>query len=59
VFRNDPRAVADVFATLLASDPFARAFDRAVFSIYDRSPQGLTLQAFRERLGGRVGPAAP
>jgi uncharacterized protein (TIGR02452 family) len=52
VFRNDPRTVADVFATLLASEPFARAFDRAVFSIYDRSPQRLTLQAFRERLGG-------
>jgi uncharacterized protein (TIGR02452 family) len=50
VFRNDPRAVADVFATLLTSATFAGAFDRAVFPIYDRSAEKRTLQAFEERL---------
>ena len=49
VFRNDPRDVADVFARLLTAGPFARAFGRVVFAIYDRSPSRATLRAFEER----------
>ncbi len=49
VFRNDPRAVADVFAQLLATAPFAHAFARVVFAIYDRSKSQATLRAFEER----------
>jgi hypothetical protein len=36
VFRNDPVAVAEVFADLIAG-PMAGAFTRVVFAIYDRS----------------------
>ena len=51
VFQNDPRAVAEVFAELLASR-FARAFSRVVFAIYDRSKAQETRRAFDERFGG-------
>jgi uncharacterized protein (TIGR02452 family) len=50
VFRNDPHVVADVFARLLTTDPFAHAFTRVVFAIYDRTKTEATLQAFRERI---------
>ncbi len=50
VFENDPAAVADVFARLLASPPYVRAFDRVVFGVYDRSPGETTRAAFRRRL---------
>jgi uncharacterized protein (TIGR02452 family) len=55
VFGNDPAVVADVLANLLAARPFARAFTRVVFAIYDRSKERATLRAFRERLA----PAGP
>jgi uncharacterized protein (TIGR02452 family) len=54
VFRNDPRAVADVFAQLLASLPFSSAFRRVVFAIYDRSKTQSTLRAFREQFAERA-----
>ena len=54
VFQNDPRAVAEVFAELLASR-FSRAFARVVFAIYDRSKGQETRRAFDERLGRRAG----
>ncbi|HEY2512950.1 MAG TPA: TIGR02452 family protein [Polyangiaceae bacterium] len=46
VFRNDPTVVAAVFRELLTSPPFARAFTRVVFAIYDRSESRGTLKAF-------------
>jgi uncharacterized protein (TIGR02452 family) len=49
VFRNDPRAVAGVFSRLLASPPFAGAFRRVVFAIFDRSRTRSTLRAFEEQ----------
>lgn len=49
VFRNDPRAVAQCFASLLR-DPgkFASVFDEVVFAIYDRSSEQNTLRQFQE-----------
>jgi uncharacterized protein (TIGR02452 family) len=58
VFGNDPAAVADVFAGLLAAPPFARAFTRVVFAIYDRSASRGTLRAFQQRLSSVPAPAA-
>jgi uncharacterized protein (TIGR02452 family) len=52
VFRNDPGAVADVFARWLENPRFRGAFDRVVFAIYDRSPGQATLRAFEQRLTG-------
>lgn len=49
VFRNDPRAVADVFARHLANAPFRNGFRRVVFAIYDRSKEQDTLRAFCEK----------
>ena len=46
VFRNDPTVVAGVFRELLTSPPFARAFARVVFAIYDRGESQGTLRAF-------------
>jgi uncharacterized protein (TIGR02452 family) len=55
VFKNDPRAVADVFAGLLGSPRFARAFTRVVFPVYDRSKAQENRRAFEDRFGsGRV-----
>jgi uncharacterized protein (TIGR02452 family) len=51
VFRNDPAAVAEMFARHLHSEPFAQAFDRIVFAIYDRSKSQATIRAFKERFG--------
>lgn len=49
VFRNDPKVVARTFAELLASPAFAGAFSRVVFAVYDRSAEGATYAAFRDR----------
>ena len=49
VFRNDPREVADAFATGLADPRFAGAFDRVVFAIYNRGAAGPNYTAFAER----------
>jgi uncharacterized protein (TIGR02452 family) len=51
VFGNDPVEVAGVFARLLDAPPFAQAFDRVVFGVYDRSRDRATLRAFQERFG--------
>jgi uncharacterized protein (TIGR02452 family) len=51
VFRNDPRAVAEVFARLLGDVPFATVFSRVVFAVYDRSKEQATYRAFAERFG--------
>jgi uncharacterized protein (TIGR02452 family) len=51
VFRNDPREVADVFAVLLASPRFERAFERVVFAIFDRSKGRENHLAFERRFG--------
>src|SRR5262249_18102072 len=53
VFQNDPHAVAQVFADLLA-DRFSHAFARVVLAIYDRSKGQETRRAFDQRLGGRA-----
>jgi uncharacterized protein (TIGR02452 family) len=49
VFRNDPRAVSDVFSRHLENAPFRDGFHRVVFAIYDRTRDQDTLRAFRER----------
>lgn len=49
VFRNDPRAVSDVFARQLEAVPFRNGFRRVVFAIYDRTKEQNTLRAFRDR----------
>jgi uncharacterized protein (TIGR02452 family) len=49
VFRCAPAEVAGVFARLLDAAPFAHAFDRVVFGVYDRSQDRATLRAFEER----------
>lgn len=50
VFRNDPAEVAEVFARLLTAPPYAGAFARVVFAIYDRSKDRATLHAFERAL---------
>jgi uncharacterized protein (TIGR02452 family) len=48
VFRNDPAAVARLFAEfLLAGGSFARAFEQITFAVLDRD--GRTIQPFAER----------
>jgi uncharacterized protein (TIGR02452 family) len=49
VFRNDPRAVAEVFAKLVEEPPFAGSFARVVFAVYDRSKAQATMRAFEDR----------
>jgi uncharacterized protein (TIGR02452 family) len=49
VFRNRPSMVADAFARWLESAEFKGCFDRAIFAVYDRSPEKSTLKAFQER----------
>lgn len=49
VFKNEPSTVADVFARSLENPRFARAFDRIVFAIYDRSEAKSALRAFEQR----------
>jgi uncharacterized protein (TIGR02452 family) len=51
VFRNDPREVAEVFATWLAHERFRGAFERIVFAVYDRGKGQPNLRAFEERFG--------
>lgn len=48
VFRNDPEAVAEAFATWLAHPRFVGSFDRVCFAILDRG--GATRAAFDRRL---------
>jgi uncharacterized protein (TIGR02452 family) len=52
VFRNDPAAVAEVFAGWLTHPRFRGVFDRVVVAIYDRTAEKGTLRAFEERLAG-------
>ncbi len=47
VFRNDARAVANVFRDHLASR-FAAAFERVVFAVWDTTPARTTFETFRE-----------
>jgi uncharacterized protein (TIGR02452 family) len=49
VFRNEPRLVAEVFASWLRAERFDGAFDDVVFAVYDPSPEQRTLGAFRDR----------
>ena len=52
VFANDPAMIADIFANaLLEGGPFAQAFRKVVFAVYDSSKEQATLNAFRRRLG--------
>jgi uncharacterized protein (TIGR02452 family) len=51
VFRNDPAAVAEVFARALEHPRFAGAFERVVFAVFDRSRSGPNWRAFQERFG--------
>lgn len=49
VFRNNPSMVARAFADLvLPGAPYASAFRRVVFAIYDPTESGPNFQAFRE-----------
>jgi uncharacterized protein (TIGR02452 family) len=49
VFRNDPHAVARIFAdTLKPPGKFAGAFDEVVFAVFDRSENEATYRAFAE-----------
>jgi uncharacterized protein (TIGR02452 family) len=51
VFQNDPREVAELFAShLLGQGRYARAFVEVVFAVLDR--RGDTIQTFAEALGG-------
>ncbi|HMP82116.1 MAG TPA: TIGR02452 family protein [Verrucomicrobiota bacterium] len=51
VFRNDPRAVARIFADLLQpGGRFAGAFGKVVFAVFDRSEGETTYRAFAERI---------
>ena len=52
VFRNDPRQVADAFASHLAAGaPLRRRFATILFSVLDRSQSQQTTTAFAEKLG--------
>ena len=51
VFRNDPREVAEAFASALGEERFNGMFERVVFAVWDRSPAQVNLAAFRERFG--------
>jgi uncharacterized protein (TIGR02452 family) len=59
VFQNDPGLVADAFGTWIESSSFARAFDRVVFAIYDRSKEQATVAAFRQRFADRASRVTP
>jgi len=53
VFRNDPRKVAAIFASLLKSPgKFAGAFTEVVFAVFDRSESVETYRAFADRFKG-------
>ena len=52
VFKNDPAEMAGWFAEqLLGEGDFARAFDRIVFAVFDRSKEGRFIGPFREVFG--------
>lgn len=51
VFRNDPRAVARIFADMLQpGGRFAGAFAKVAFAVFDRSEGETTYRAFAERI---------
>lgn len=50
VFRNDPRAMAGMFADLLHGE-FAGCFDRVVMAVYDRTAGQQVLAAFTQAFG--------
>lgn len=50
VFRNDPRAVAEAFATWLRGE-MAGVLERVVFGVYERSSEGPNRRAFEEVFG--------
>lgn len=52
VFRNDPAAVADVFARWLDDALFEGAFDRVVFAVKERGGSEVNVAPIRERFGG-------
>jgi uncharacterized protein (TIGR02452 family) len=47
VFRNDPQLVAETFMELLCIAGWERRFSRMLFSIFDPSPDGKVIEAFR------------
>jgi uncharacterized protein (TIGR02452 family) len=49
VFRNNPRDVADAFASAL--DALPGVFERLVFAVWERGGDGPNLRAFQERFG--------
>jgi uncharacterized protein (TIGR02452 family) len=51
VFRNDPAAVAEVFAGALGHPRLAGSFERVVFAVYERGGSGPNLRAFQQRFG--------
>lgn len=52
VFQNDPREVAEVFATVLAEPEFARRFTQIVFAVYDTTAEQAILGAFQQTFAG-------
>lgn len=51
VFRNDPKDIAQMFASALTEDgPFAGRFQSVRFSVWDNSRDGRTLNSFTECL---------
>jgi uncharacterized protein (TIGR02452 family) len=53
VFRNDPDAIAELFAqALLGEAPFARAFRSVTFSVLDGTAQESSFRPFLRRFGG-------
>ncbi|QSQ23361.1 TIGR02452 family protein [Pyxidicoccus parkwayensis] len=49
VFRNEPRDVAEAFASAL--DALPGAFERVVFAVWERGDEAPNRRAFRERFG--------
>jgi uncharacterized protein (TIGR02452 family) len=53
VFRNDPEAIAELFAQALRHEGrFARAFGSVNFAVLDGTPQESIFQAFQRRFAG-------
>ncbi|MBV8251351.1 MAG: TIGR02452 family protein [Chitinophaga sp.] len=52
VFRNDPRKVAQYFATYLApGGKYSRCFKSVVFAVLDRNHDGVNINAFKSAFG--------
>ncbi|MEN0061237.1 MAG: TIGR02452 family protein [Myxococcota bacterium] len=51
VFGNEPSVVARAFGSWLDTEPFAKAFDRVMFAIYDGTRDQRTLGAFQAQFG--------